>query len=468
MRTFHLFFLFLSFLAVISLTSCKKEGGPPRKRAVPVSSTLALKKNVPLQLDVIGNVEASSTVSVKAQVIGMIMKVHFKEGDFVRKGDLLFTIDERPYREAYLKAKADKESSANLVSEAKANYEKALAGEKQERANLNKAIAQEMQTRANLERDQAQAKNAATAANRYAYLLEKGFATQEQNDTFQTQLLASNATVKADEQAVVNASASVEAEKATIENAHATVMQVASSIETARARMRSSEAQMKSASIDLGYCAIRSPLDGRTGSLLIHEGNVMKAQDAAALVVINCVNPVYVDFSVPERYLEEIKRYRASKQLAVTAKVQDRVVPPETGYVSFIDNTVDVTTGTIRIKGTFINRKRFLWPGQFVNVTMILTIMKNTVVVPTRAVLEGQKGTYVYIVKADRTAGFVPVETGIAYEGVTVITRGIKEGDQVITEGQLSIKDGMELEIKAPQEGEKKKGNGDEQKGKGQ
>jgi multidrug efflux system membrane fusion protein len=431
---------------------------------MPVSTDFAVKKNVPLQLEVIGNVEASSTVSVKAQASGMLMKVHFNEGDFVNRGDLLFTIDERPYQEAYARSKSDMEGYAELVREAQANFQKAQAQEKQERANLNKAIAQEKQARANLEKDQAQAKNAASAANRYAYLLEKGFATQEQNDTFQTLLAAANATVKADEQAVENARAAVEAEKATIENAHASVIQVSASIETARARMRSAEAQMKSARIDLGYCTIRSPIEGRTGSLLIHEGNIIKAQDTAPLVVINCVNPVYVEFSVPQRHLEEIKKYRVSKRLAVKARVQDRDVAPETGYVSFIDNTVDVSTGTIRIKGMFTNKKRLLWPGQFVNVTLTLTTIRNAVVVPTRAVLEGQKGTYVYVVKQDKTAGFVPVETGVIHNGETVISRGIREGDQVVTEGQLSIKEGMELEIKAP--GEKKK-DGDGQKGKG-
>jgi membrane fusion protein, multidrug efflux system len=450
--------LFIMLLVLVCPASCRKENAQSRKRSVPVSAAAVSIEDVPLQLAIIGNVEAFSTVSVKAQVNGMLIKVHFKEGDFVKKGDVLFNIDDRPYQEAYEKSKADREGFADLVREAEANYQKALAQEKQENANLNKAIAQERQARANMEKDQAQAANAAQLAKRYAYLLEKGFATQEQNDNFQTQLVASKATVKADEQAIENARAAVEAEKASIENAHASAVQSAASIETARARMHSAEAQMKSAAIDLGYCTIRSPLDGRTGSLLIHEGNIIKAQDTASLVVINRITPVYVDFSVPERYLEEIKKYRASKRLAVKAKVQDRDVPPETGYVDFIDNAVDITTGTIRIKGTFANRKHLLWPGQFVNVTLTLTTIKNAVIVPARAVLEGQDGTYVYIVKGDKTARYVPVKTGVTNEGNTVILEGLKEGDQVITDGQLGIKEGTELELKAPGGGDKQKG----------
>jgi membrane fusion protein, multidrug efflux system len=453
-RTIPLRLALLLLLALsLPFVSCAKQKKGAGKFAVPVSIARAEKKNVPLQLTVIGNVEAYSTVSVRAQVNGILMKVHFKEGDYVKKGDLLFTIDPRPYQEAYQKAKADWESYRDLVKEAKANYQKAVAAENQERANLNRAKAQEKQARANLEKDQSQAKLAAGEAKRYKYLLDKGFATQEQNDTYQTQLESSNATVRADEQAIESARAAVIAEKATIENVHAGVIQAAASIETAGDHMRSAEAQMKSAALDLGFCTIHSPLDGKTGSLLIHEGNLIKAQDTLSMVVINRINPIYIDYAVPERYLEDIKRYNAIKRLTVHAMLLDKNVPPETGLVSFIDNSIETTTGTIKLKATFANEKRYLWPGQFVNVAMTLTTIENAVIIPTQAILEGQKGSYVYVVKQDKTAESRPIKTGIVYKENTVIPEGLKEGDEVITAGQLSVTEGTQIEIREPQGG---------------
>jgi len=441
--------ILFSFLALLC-ASCAPVKTGEKKRPVPVLTAPAQVRDVPVQLEVIGSVEAFSTVSVKAQVGGMLMMVSFKEGDFVRKGDLLFTIDERPYQEAYQKAEADVEITRAQIRETEASLRKAQAAVSQEMANLDRALAQEKQARANLERDQAQARNALNGAKRYEYLLEKGFATQEQNDNFKTQVEATRATVRADEHAVANAHAAVTAAKASIENARASVTQSAAMVETATARMRSAQALMESAALHLGYCSIRSPMDGRTGNLLIHEGNIVKANDTGALVVINRINPIYVEFAVPEKHLKEIRRAMAGGRLPVTAAVQDRGGLPERGYVSFIDNRVDRDTGTIRLKGTFANGKRLLWPGQYVTVTTTLGTVRNAVVVPSQAVMEGQKGTYVYVVQAGKTAGFRPVRVGMAVKGETVIVEGLAAGDEVVTEGQMRLAEGMALEIKQP------------------
>lgn len=433
------------------MTSCTREKAREGRPAVIVSTARASRQNVPVRLNVIGSVLAYSTVSIKAQVNGILTKVHFKEGDFVHQNDLLFTIDQQPYQEAYRKAKADVASFADLLQEAEANNKKAAALENQERANLSKALAQEKQVRADLERDQAQAKFAAAEAVRYKSLLEKGFVTEEQNDNYQTQNASSNATVKADEQALESAGAAVTAERAAIANAHAGVTQTAAAIETARDHRKSAEAQMSSAALELGYCTIRSPIDGRTGSLLIHEGNLIKAQDTVSMVVINRINPIYIEFAVPERYLEEITRYNTVKKLTVRASVLDKNVPPETGYVSFIDNTIDTATGTIKLRGIFANTKRLLWPGQYVNVAMTVTTLKNAVVIPTQAVMEGQNGSFVYVVRNHKTAEFRLVKTDVVYGENTVILEGIHEGDDVVTSGQLNLRDGAQVEVNAPE-----------------
>ena len=266
---------------------------------VPVMVAPVLQKTVPVQIRTIGTVEANSTVSIKAQVGGTLTGVFFKEGQDVKKGALLFTIDSRPFEEDLRRTEA----------------------------NSAKDVAQVKQAQANLARDMAQLKNAQVEARRFADLIKQGIATQHDYDQATTNVEALRAAVGADKAAVENAEAVVRADKAAVENAK----------------------------LSLAYCSIRSPVDGRTGSLMVNQGNLIKANDVP-LVVINQIAPIYVNIPIPERDLSQIKKYMSAGKLVVEAIIPSDGEKSETGLVSFVDNAVDRFTGTIRLKATFANQ----------------------------------------------------------------------------------------------------------------
>ncbi|HVB38726.1 MAG TPA: efflux RND transporter periplasmic adaptor subunit, partial [Vicinamibacterales bacterium] len=338
-------------------------GGQRGPMAVPVTVGQVVEKAMPVELTVIGTVEAYSTVQVKSQVQGEILSVHFKEGDDVNKGDLLFNIDP-------------------------SNFQATL-----------------QQAEANLARDTAQSNNAAQELKRYADLMKRGIATQEQYDTAHTSVASYEASIRADQ--------------ATIDNAK----------------------------LQLSYCSIRAPISGRTGALLVHAGNLVKVNDVP-LVVINQISPIYVTFAVPEAQLPDIKRYRAAGTLHVEATVPNDAGPSAKGTITFVDNAVDPTTGTIKLKGTFPNQDHRLWPGQFVNVVLTLTTQPNAIVVPTQAVQSGQQGQYVFVVKPDQTVESRPVELARTLGNEAVITTGLKPGETVVTDGQLRLVPGAKVSIK--------------------
>jgi multidrug efflux system membrane fusion protein len=214
-----------------------------------------------------------------------------------------------------------------------------------------------------------------------------------------------------------------------------------------QATVRADQAAVDQARLNLEYCSVRSPLDGRAGAALTQEGNVVQA-DTTPLVVLNQINPIYVTFSVPEQDLARIKRYQAIAPLAVEAIIPQDEQVPEQGELTFIDNQVDRTTGMILLKGTFLNEKRRLWPGQFVNVVLTLATEKGVTVVPSQAVQTGQSGQYVYVVKPDQTVEMRPVTAGLAVADRTVIERGVDAGDTVVTDGQLRLVPGAKVTIK--------------------
>jgi len=351
-------------LSLLPLTGCSSGGGAQgdpaqamkmmMMQAVPVTLGRARLKTVPVQIQVVGNGEAYSTVNVKAQVDGLLERAYFQQGQDVREGDLLFTIDARPFQAALDQAEA------------------------------------------NLARDQAQLRNAQSQYDRNAALFKDGIISKDQYDTFHTAVAAGEATVKADQAAIENAR------------------------------------------IELGYCTIRSPIEGRTGSLLVQVGNLVKNNDAA-LVTINRITPLYVDFSVPEQYFAEVKRRQAVGPLKVEAIVPQDPTHPEWGQLSFINNTVDTTTGTVLMKGTFPNSEKRLWPGQFVNVVVTLDSLPDAVVVPSQAVQTGQQGKFVFAVKQDKSVEIRPVVPGVTDGPDTVIEKGIAAGETVVTDGQLRL-----------------------------
>src|SRR5271166_6059407 len=257
-------------------------------------------------------------------------------------------------------------------------------------ADLEKALGQ-------MRHDQAQAENSRIQAERYSALEKEGVASHEQAEQLRAQ-------AKADASAV-------EADKAAVDAAR----------------------------VQLQYTDIIAPIDARAGALMINLGNLVKANDTPYLVQLNQVTPIYVTFSVPEANLDRVRHGFSSGKLKVLAYPKGQPDGPAEGRLTFIDNGVDTTTGMLKLKGTFQNGDRRLWPGQFVDVALVLSIQKNAVVVPTKAIQTGQQGEYVYVVRDDSTAESRPVKTAGAYQNLTLISDGLKTGEQVIVNGQLRV-----------------------------
>jgi multidrug efflux system membrane fusion protein len=411
----------LLFTTLVFLLSCSGKDSTKSGKdvSVPVMVGTVIQKAVPVQIRVIGNVQAYSTITVKSMVGGEISQVHFSEGQDVKKGDLLFTIDPRPFEAG--------------VKQAEANLARDIAQVGQVEADLAKNIASVKQAEANLERDMAQAENAKIEARRYESLIEKQVVSRQQYDQYRTNAEALEATVRADKAAKESAEAAVRSSKAALENARAVV--------------RADEAAVENAKIQLGYCFIRSPMDGRTGNLLVKRGNVVKANDID-LLTINQINPIYAAFSVPEQNLPEIKKYMAGGPLKVEVHLSNDTSGAEHGVLSFIDNTVDKTTGTILLKATFSNKGRWLWPGQFVNVVLTLTTQPDAIIIPSQAIQSGQDGQYVFVVKSDLTVDLRPVVVNRTLNNESIIEKGLRDGEKVVTDGQLQLVPGAKVEVK--------------------
>ena len=354
--------------------------------AVPVVVATAVKKDVPIEVSEPGSVEAYTTISVKSLVNGQLTDFFFTEGDYVHKGDKLFSIDSRPYEAQLAQAKA----------------------------NLAKDSALLAQANANLSRDTSSLKYAHDTADRYARLGADGIVSKDQIEQLSAQADALGQGVAADKAA----------------------------IESAKAQMVADDANIQNIQVQLSYCVMYAPIDGRTGNVSVKKGNIV-APNTVEVLTINQVEPIYVTFSVPEARLPDIRKYMAQGSLSVVAKPQEGDEGSgEQGKLTFIDNQVDTTTGTIKIKGTFPNTNRKLWPGQFLNVTLRLTTQPNAVIVPNQAVQNGQDGQFIYVVKPDQTVEARTVTTGARVDQDLVILSGIEAGDIVVTDGQLRLQPG--------------------------
>jgi multidrug efflux system membrane fusion protein len=394
--------------------------------AVPVTVGESLRKTVPIQVSAVGNVQALTTVGVKSQINGQVVAVHFKDGQELKRGDLLFTIDARPFEAALRQAQATVARDTAQLGQAE--------------AALGQREAEVQQAQANLERDLAQLENARTQERRYRGLVEKELIAREQYDQIRTNLTALEATVQAGRAAIENAKASLVAARAAVENA--------------RAVIRANEAAVDSARLQLGYTTIRSPLDGRTGSALVQAGNIVKANDESPMVVINQVRPISLTFAVPEQYLDDVRhdvrRARAGRPLRVEARLPNQSQVIATGELTFVNNTVDPQTGTVQLKATFANADNALWPGQFLEA--VLTLSERTaVVVPSPAIQPGQRGPYVFVVKPDLTVEARPVQPGLRLGAETIVDRGLEPGERVVTDGHLRLVPGAKVEIKPAQ-----------------
>ncbi|MDO9531819.1 MAG: efflux RND transporter periplasmic adaptor subunit [Deltaproteobacteria bacterium] len=356
----------LALLLSVSLVTaaCSGDKKPPPRPAVPVLVATVTEKTVPVELKVIGNVEAYSTVSIKSRLAGQLVQVNFKEGQDVKAGDLLFVIDPRPY-EAALR-----------------------------------------QVEANLARDKALATKAQADAGRYAELIRKQFVSQQDYDQAKATAESLGATVNAGQVAVQNAR------------------------------------------LNLSYCYIKAPISGRTGGLIAHQGNMIKENADTAMLVINQIQPIYVSFAIPEQNLAAVRKFMAAEKIKVEVVIAGQENAPEMGVLSFIDNTVDKTTGTILCKATFTNEAKRLWPGLFVNVVVQLSTQPNAVLVSSQAIQTSQEGQIVFVVKPDLTVEIRSVEVGRSIGGDVIITKGLKPGERVVTDGQLRLVSGAKVEIK--------------------
>jgi multidrug efflux system membrane fusion protein len=354
----------LAVVAALAGCSRAKVQSAPPPAPVPVRVGHVEQKNMPVTVEAVGTAEAYSNVQIESQVTGQLMSAHFKEGDFVRKGQLLFSIDPQPFQAA-----------------------------------LNKALG-------DLAKDSATAKNAVVTASRYKKLYEEGIVPRQQYDVYQSQADSASAMVKADEAAV------------------------------------------QSARLQLSYCKIYSPMDGKTGALGIFPGSLIKANSTPVMVTINQINPIYVNFSVPENLLDKVRHALAARE-QVEAFTQTDTTHPEIGRLSFVDNSVDVATGTIRLKGTFPNADHRLWPGEFVTVNLSLGREAGAIVVPSQALQTSQQGSYVWVVGKDKTVQMKTVKVVRHAKGETVVSSGVVPGETVVTEGQLRLVPGAKVEIRS-------------------
>jgi membrane fusion protein, multidrug efflux system len=337
----------------IRATEKKRPAGAP---PVPVSVAVAIGRTVPVYLRAIGNVDAYSSVAVKARVDGQIVEVRFREGQAVRRGEVLFRLDARPF------------------------------------------VAALRQAEANVARDTASRDQARSQEQRYLDLLEKNFVSKEAYAQFRT------------------------------------------NAETAEAQLKASQAALETARLNVEYCTIRSPIDGFVGRIMLQLGNLVKANDTNPLVVINQVKPVYVTFAVPEQGLVQLRRHMARGALEVTASSSDASnTALARGRLVFIDNSVDTSTGTIKLRGQFDNADLALWPGQFVSVKVKLYDQNDAVVVPSSAVQTGPQGEYVYVLKPDSTTEVRRVTVARTEGEETIIAKGVSPGEKVVTRGQLRL-----------------------------
>lgn len=363
---------------LIAVAACSRQSDKPKapagKAPVPVKLAVAELRTVPLELQAFGTVEAKETVPVQARVAGQLRQVHFREGDEVRKGDLLFSIDPQPFELAVQQAEAV------------------------------------------LARDRAQQQTVRQKAERYRQLLEQGFVSRQEYD------------------------------------------QVASDAASLDAVLGVDRAALDTARLQLDYCRIRAPLSGRTGALQTHVGSLVKANDGDRLVVIHRLQPINVRFTVPERELAAVRHATAGQTLTVRALPEETGAVAEAGTLEFIDNTVDAATATILLKASFANAERRLWPGQFVRVGLTVATLQAVVTVPAAAVQTGQQGPYLFVV-IDGQAELRPVTTGPSWQGLTVISTGVKAGESVVTDGQMRLYPGAKVST-GSQDGAGKAGAG--------
>jgi len=352
------------FVLLFFLIGCSKKDEGVKKPIFQVEVVKPTVKDVALYKSYVGNVQPFVQVEVRAQVEGELTGYYFTEGQTVKEGDLLFTIDSRPFV---------------------AQLHKAEAGLAQSLAGL---------------------RYAEDVVGRNTKLAEEDFVSQVQYDQYLTNVM------------------------------------------TYEAQKKQSEADIEAAKINISYCNIHSPIDAVTGRLQIQVGNLIANAANTPLIILNQITPTYAYFSVPQRDLPLIMKLHREKPLKVHAFLESDYSKPYKGALDLIDNMVDDQTGSIWLRGVFLNEEQMLWPGEFVDVRLYTEAMKNAILVPTEAISVGQKGKYVFVIHSDMKAELRVVKTGQRMNNMTVIEEGIKPGELIVTKGQINLGNGTQVEIK--------------------
>lgn len=391
-------------LVALLMAGCVNRAQPSFERPpAPVTVTAAVAQDVPTYLDAIGRTVAREVVSIQPQVSGRIIKIHFVDGANVRRGDLLFTIDPRPFE-------------ANV---------------KQAQANLTKDTALKKQAEANLAKEIAQAKWGYAQVERYRALVEQGVVPREQYE----QLRANYDALKAN----------VEAARASVRSADEAIKVDAAAIESAK--------------VPLSYCYIRSPIDGRAGQRLVDLGNVVNpggsnagngGQNSNSLLVIEKLDPIYADFTISQNSLTLVQQQMRQGTLKAEVRLPDSIDAPVIGNLTFVDNAVQDATGQVNLRATIPNSGHQFWPGRFVNIRLLLSTIQQAVLIPATAPQMSAKGPFVYVVK-DSTAEQRPVTLG-QRQGDLIVVEGVQAGEQVVTTGQIGVTPGGKVLIEKPRE----------------
>jgi membrane fusion protein, multidrug efflux system len=403
--------LVVAGLSAIFLAGCVNKAQQAFERPPsPVQVTVAISQDVPTYLDAIGKTVAREVVSIQSQVSGRIVKIHFTDGANVRKGDLLFTIDPRPFE----------------------------ASLKQAQANLSKDIALKRQAEANLAKEIAQAKWGLTQVERYRKLVEAGVVPREQYEELRANYDSLKATADAARAAVNSADQEIKADAAAIESAR----------------------------VQLSYCYIRAPIDGRAGQRLVDVGNVVNpggsgggnsadggsSGNSSSLLVIERLDPIYADFTISQSNLSAVQEQMRNGRLKAEVRLSDAVDDPVIGQLTFLDNAVQNATGQVNLRATIPNAGHRFWPGRFVNVRLILSTVHQAVLVPAIAPQMSAKGSFVYVIKEDSTAEQRAVTLGQRQGDLIVIENGVAPGERVVTIGQLGVTPGGKVLIQQPRD----------------
>jgi multidrug efflux system membrane fusion protein len=363
-------------------------------------------QDVSTYLDAIGKTAAREVVSIQPQVSGRIVKIHFTDGADVKKGDMLFTIDTRPFE----------------------------ASLQQAQANLSRDTALKKQAEANLARDISQAKWGDVQVKRYRELVQQEVVSREQYEQIRTNAESLNATADASRAAVGSADEAIRVDAAAIE----------------------------SAKVQLSYCYIRSPIDGRAGQRLVDIGNVVNPGGSSngssdnstaatnSLLVIQRLDPIYADFTISQNSLASVQQQMRAGTLKAEVRLPDDPNNPAVGQLTFLDNAVQNATGTVNLRVTIANTERRFWPGRFVNIRLVLSTIHEAVLVPASAPQMSANGSFVYVVKQDSTAEQRPVSLGQQQGDMIVVEKGIVPGEQIVINGQVGVTPGGKVRIEPP------------------